>query len=312
LEQTAQPVPVAARPVRRRSSSWRRNRAYIVGLIPAATLLSLFFLAPALWAVRASFTNRALVGIDARYPRSVGLDNYRRLLDDPNFSTVLKNSVIFVFGSAIVGQFLLGLALALLIDHGEHRGYRMTSIAYGAVLLAWVNPTIIAGFLWVAMFDFYYGSLNMLLELFGFHHVSWLGTAPMASVIAVNIWRGTAFVMIIFMGALRTIPTQIYEAARVDGAGTWQRFWDHTLPNLRHVATLTLMSITISTFGTFLLIDTLTSGGPGIQTETIALFAYHTAFKTYEIGYGSTIAVVMLAINLIFALAYLRMARPRV
>jgi multiple sugar transport system permease protein len=312
VEQTAQPVPIPARRIRNRTSAWRRNRAYILGLVPAAALLSLFFVAPALWAVRASFTNRALVGIDARHPRSVGLDNYRRLLDDPKFSVVLKNSVIFVFGSALIGQFLLGLALALLIDHGEHRGYRMTSVAYGAVLLAWVNPTIIAGFLWVAMFDFYYGTLNMLLELVGIHRVSWLGTAPMASVIVVNIWRGTAFVMIIFMGALRTIPTQIYEAARVDGAGAWQRFWDHTLPNLRHVATLSLMSITISTFGTFLLIDTLTSGGPGIQTETIALFAYHTAFKTYEIGYGSTIAVVMLAINLLFALVYLRMARPRV
>src|SRR3954465_16047800 len=129
MEQTAQPVPIPAKRVRHRMSAWRRNRAYIVGLVPAAALLSLFFVAPALWAVRASFTNRALVGIDARHPRSVGLDNYRRLLDDPNFTVVLKNSIVFVFGSAIIGQFLLGLALALLIDHGEHRDYRMTSVA---------------------------------------------------------------------------------------------------------------------------------------------------------------------------------------
>lgn len=295
----------------RRRRAWRRNRAYLAGLSPAAILLALFFVTPAVWAIRASFTNRALTGIDARHPRAVGLDNYRRLFDDPDFVQVLKNSLVFVVGSALIGQFLLGLALALLIDHGEHRGYRMTPLVYGTVVLAWVNPTLIAGFLWVAMMDYYYGSLNKALGLLGFGPVSWFGTAPMLAVIVVNIWRGAAFVMLIFLGALRTIPTQIYEAARVDGAGAWQRFWDHTLPNLRQVATLTLLSITISTFGTFILIQTLTNGGPGIQTEVLALYAYHTAFRSYEIGYGSTIAVVMLGLNLLFALVYLRVARPR-
>ena len=104
----------------------------------------------------------------------------------------------------------------------------------------------------------------------------------MLSVIIVNIWGGTAFAMLIFLGALRTIPTQIQEAARVDGARAWQRFWDHTLPNLRAVAVLVLLSVTISTFGTFIMIQTLTNGGPGIQTETISLYAYHTAFRSYE------------------------------
>jgi multiple sugar transport system permease protein len=294
-----------------RALAWRRNRAYLAGLMPAAILLSLFFVAPAVWAGYASLTNRALTGIDAAHPRFVGLDNYRRLLSDPDFATVIRNSVIFVVGSALIGQFLLGLSLALLIDHGERVGHRLTSVVYGAVLLAWVNPTIVAGFLWVAMFDFYYGSLNMALGALGLSHVNWLGHAPMLSVILVNTWRGTAFVMLIVLGALRTIPTEIHEAARVDGAGPWQRFWDHTLPNLRHVATLTLLSITISTFGTFILIQTLTNGGPGIKTETIALYAYDAAFKTYEIGYGSTIAVVMLGLNAIFAVVYLRVARPR-
>ena len=297
---------------RRLLLSWRRNRAYFFGLAPAACLLALFFVAPAVWAVRASFTNRALLGLDARHPRWVGLDNYRRLFDDPDLAVVLKNSLVFVVGSALIGQFLLGLALALLLDYTETRGYRMTPVVYGTVLLAWVNPTLVAGFLWVAMFDFYYGSLNQLLEMLGFGPVSWLGTAPMLSVVIVNIWRGTAFVMIIFLGGLKTIPTQIYEAARVDGAGPWRRFWDHTLPNLRHIATLTMLSITISTLGAFILIDSLTGGGPGIQTEVISLYAYHTAFRSYEIGYGSTIAVFMLSINLIASIVYLRISRPKV
>jgi multiple sugar transport system permease protein len=296
----------------RRMIAWRRNRALLGGLVPAAGLLSLFFIAPAVWAIYYSFTNRALVGLDARYPRHVGWANYDRLIHSPAFTTVLKNSLVFVVGSAIIGQFILGLALAILLDHGDHRGYRATPFVYGTVLLAWVNPTIIAGFLWVAMFDFYYGSLNKTLAYFGFGGVSWLGTAPMLSLIIANTWRGAAFVMIIFQGALRTIPSQVYEAARMDGASAWQRFWDHTLPNLRQVAALVLLSITISTFGAFFLILTLTNGGPGTKTEVIALYAYHAAFQSHQLGYGSAIASVMLGLNLIFALIYLRDSRPKV
>lgn len=290
----------------------RRNSAYLGGLLPAAILLALFFVGPAIWALRSSFTNLALVGIDAAQPRFVGLDNYRRLLHDPDLLAVLQNSVVFVFGSAIIGQFGLGLALALLFDHAEHRGYKLPILAYGAVLLAWVNPTVIAGFLWVAMFDFYNGSLNVALKALGLPAVDWLGRYPMLAVIIANVWRGTAFAMMIFLGALKTIPTDIYEAARVDGAGAWRRFWDHTLPILRPIAALALMSLTISTFGAFLLIQTLTNGGPGFKTETASLYAYHTAFRTYEIGYGSTIATVLLALNLLFAGVYLRWSRPKV
>ena len=309
----SEPLAVTgAPPARHKSTVWRRNRAYVAGLTPVSALLILFFVGPAFWAIYASLTNRALVGAAAKTPRFVGLDNYRRLFSDPDLASVLLNSLAFVVGSAMIGQFALGLALALLLDHAEHRGYRLTPLVYGAALLAWVNPTVIAGFQWVAMFDFYYGSLNQVLNAFGLASVNWLGDYPMLSVIIVNVWRGTAFAMLIFLGALRTVPTHIYEAARVDGAGAARRFWDHTLPNLRHIAVLVLLSVTISTFGTFILIQTLTNGGPAGQTEVIALYAYNTAFRSYQIGYGSTIAVMMLIINFVFAALYLRSARPKV
>ncbi|MGI8405203.1 MAG: carbohydrate ABC transporter permease [Thermomicrobiales bacterium] len=296
----------------RRVSAWKRNRAYVLGLTPAAILLAVFFLAPAAWALYSSLTNRALVGIDAAHYRFIGLDNYRRLFADPDFFTVIKNSLIFVIGSAMIGQFILGLAMAVLIDFSEKRGYKIALLGYAAVLLAWVNPTVIAGFQWTAMFDFYYGTLNRALNAVGLPSVNWIGQYPMLSVIIVNIWRGTAFAMMIFMGALKTIPPYVYEAARIDGASGWQAFWDHTLPNLRHIMMIVMLSLTISTFGTFLLIQTLTNGGPGIQTEVIALFAYHTAFVGYEIGYGSAIALVMLVMNLVFGIFYIRVSRPKV
>jgi len=295
-----------------RRRSLGRNRLYLAGLTPAAFLLALFFVGPALWALASSFTNRALVGLDAANPRFVGLDNYIRLFSDPDFGRVILNSVVFVIGSAIIGQFVLGLLLALLLDHAQRRGFLATSLVYASVLLAWVNPTIIAGFLWVAMFDYYNGSLNSGLQLLGIGPVNWLGSGPMLAIVIANTWRGTAFVMLIFLGALRTIPTDIYEAARVDGAGPFRRFWDHTLPLLRPIAALTLLSVTIATFGTFILIQALTNGGPALQTEVIALYAYHEAFQNHAVGYGSTIAVVMLALNFAFAAVFLRWSRPSV
>jgi multiple sugar transport system permease protein len=294
---------------RRRGSA--RNRLYLAGLGPAAILLALFFVGPALWALGSSFTNRALVGLDAANPRFVGLGNYQHLFGDPDFAQVIINSVVFVIGSAIIGQFLLGLGLALLLDHAERRGFIAANAVYAVVLLAWVNPAIIAGFLWVAMFDYYNGSLNVALTQGGVGPVDWFGQAPMLAVIIVNTWRGTAFTMLIFLGALRTIPSDIYEAARVDGANALRRFWDHTLPLLRPIAALTLLSITMATFGTFIVIQTLTNGGPALQTEVIALYAFHTAFQAHEVGYGSAIAVVMLGLNLIFAVLFLRWSRAR-
>jgi multiple sugar transport system permease protein len=295
-----------------RRRSLGRNKLYLAGLTPAALLLALFFVGPALWALASSFTNRALVGLDAANPRFVGLDNYLRLFGDPDFGRVILNSVIFVIGSAVIGQFVLGLLLALLLDHAQRRGFLATSLVYASVLLAWVNPVIIAGFLWVAMFDYYNGSLNAGLHLLGISPVNWLGQGPMLAIIIANTWRGTAFVMLIFLGALRTIPSDIYEAARVDGAGAFRRFWDHTLPLLRPIAALTLLSVTIATFGTFILIQALTNGGPAFQTEVIALYAYDQAFQSHAVGYGSTIAVVMLTLNFAFAAVFLRWSRPRV
>ena len=302
-------MAVAARRGFARRQPLAGNGPYIVALLPALGLVALFFLGPALWAIYASFTNMALVGADAATPRFVGLSNYQQLFRDPDFLTVLRNSVAFVVGSAVIGQFVLGLVLALLLEHAEQRGFKGGNLVYAAVLLAWVDPTLIAGFLWAAMFDFYYGTLNVALKAVGLPPQPWLADNAMLAVIIANTWRGTAFTMLIFISGLKTIPAEIYEAARVDGANAWRRFWDHTLPNLKYIALLALLNITIATLGAFVLILGLTGGGPGIRTEVISLYAYHTAFQARQIGYGSAIAMIMLAINFLFAGIYLRVFR---
>jgi multiple sugar transport system permease protein len=287
------------------------NTPYVLATLPAAIILALFFLAPVLWAVYISLTDKALLRLDGGSTQFIGLDNYRALADIADFRKFVWNTVVFVAGSAVVGQTGLGLALALLLHHATGRGYRLSSLAYAAVLVAWISPPVFAGSVWGGIFEYRHGLLNTALGKVGLGPVDMLGQYPMLSVIIADVWRGTAFAMVIFLGALQTVPRTIYEAARVDGAGIWHRFWDQTLPSLRHVVALVLLTTTLVTMGSFLLILILTNGDPGYQTETIALFAFHRAFGQYEIGFGAAISVVMLAMNLLFAALYLRLARVK-
>jgi multiple sugar transport system permease protein len=276
-------------------------------VLPAAVILLLFFVVPAGWAVWTSFTDRALLGFGAMETHTVGLANYRRLWETPDFLKFVRNTVVWVIGTAVVGQTALGFALALLLQ--QARGSRLAPVAYGAVLAAWVTPPAFAATIWGAIYAYPHGTLNELLRAFGVDAVNPLWEWPMLSVIVAESWRGAAFPMVVFLGALQTIPTSLHEAAQVDGASAWRRFLDITLPLLGHITAIVLVMTTITAMGSFLLIQVLTNGDPGYQTETIALFAFHRAFGTYEIGFGAAISVVMLLLNLLFAAVYLRIAR---
>lgn len=248
----------------------------------------------------------ALIGKAARHLQFIGFQNYIRLFQDPSFSTSIVNSIWYVVGSAIIGQFLLGLALALLLEYTKSRGIRSGSAVYTTVMLAWLTPTLVIGFEWVAMYDYYYGTLNSFLDLLGIHKIHWLRDFPMLSVIIASVWQGTAFSMLVFISALRTIPLELYEAAKIDGASFWQSIRNITLPLIKNIAIVILLNITMITFGIFLLILTITSGGPGLKTTTLSLYTYQIAFQHYRIGYGCSISMVLLAINLIVGVFYLR------
>lgn len=292
-----------------RMGALRREAPRLAALTPAALLVAALFVLPAVWAIATSLTDRTLIGIGATDTRFIGLDNYRRLWNNPDFPKVVRNTVAFVAGSAVIGQTGLGLALALLLDHAKTQRTRLAPLAYAAVLVAWIIPPAMAGAIWGAIFEYRHGPLNNLLTAVGLPRVDMLADYPMLAVVIADAWRGTAFAMVILLGALQTVPGSIYEAACIDGANAWRRFRDHTLPLVSHLLVIVLLMTTIVTTGSFLLILILTNGDPGYQTETIALFAYHRAFGTYDIGFGSAIAVVMLVLNLLFAAVYLRVAR---
>ena len=159
-------------------------------MLPALILIVVFLVAPALWAIYISFTNQSLLGANVRNPQFIGFENYLRLFRDPEFWNSLKVSFIFVIGSALIGQFILGMLLAILL---RRKGFYGKSLVTGSVLLAWVIPEIVAAYAWASFLNTNFGTLNRVLEVFSLEPQRWLTDHALLSVIIANIWRGTAF-----------------------------------------------------------------------------------------------------------------------
>lgn len=298
--------PGPGKPHRPGAGRGRRNFLRVLPLVPAVLLLGLFLLGPVVWSVYGSFTNATLSGTGASNPKFIGLENYGALLSDPDFPNALMLTVAFLLASAVLGQNFLGLGLALLMARAPRT---IRSIAGTAVVAAWVLPEIVAAFACYAFFS-QDGTLNVLLGTVGVEGPNWLFTHPMLAVILANIWRGTAFSMMIYEAALNDVAPEITEAAIIDGAGGWKRLIYVTLPVIKNSISTNLMLITLQTLSVFTLIFVMTSGGPNQRSTTLPLFAYFEAFGLGKIGYGTAIATVMLLIGAVFSLAYIRILKP--
>ncbi|WP_248760298.1 carbohydrate ABC transporter permease [Pseudarthrobacter sp. SSS035] len=289
----------------RRRHSGLRRQARLLPVLPAVVLLLVFLAGPVLWAFHASFTNAALTGRNARSPGWIGFDNYARLLSDPMLPLSLGLTVLFVGGSAILGQNLLGLTLAVLM----RRARRTVAAVVGtAVVAAWVLPEIVAAFAAYAYFS-RDGTLNQLLGGLGVGQADWLYSFPMVAILLANIWRGTAFSMLVYRAALNDIPGEVTEAALMDGAGGWQRLAFITIPMIRGSIATNLMLITLQTLAVFTLIWVMTAGGPANASTTLPVLAYVEAFKFGDIGYGTAVASVLILIGVVFGAAYVRLLR---
>lgn len=277
-------------------------------LFPALALWGLFMVGPGLWGLWVSMTNVALTGPEARSPRFVGLNNYLQLLQDPLFYNSVKNSFIFVLGSAVLGQAGLGLLLAILTSERRRvwrwikpAGRLATTLCY----LGWIAPETVVGFSWIAFLS-YEGVLNQIVGTFGISPRYWLVQYAMPAIIVANTWWGTGWSMMLFKAALESIPREVEEAAEVDGAGGWARFRYITLPLLRGPFLANLTLITIWTYGVFGLVLMLTGGGPRHRTELMTIYAYLLGFRFFKLGYGMAVSAGILLITLGLALIYYR------
>jgi multiple sugar transport system permease protein len=272
-------------------------------LVPAVVLLLVFLAGPILYCIWSAFSDMALTGSSGS--RFVGLDNFVRAFTSAEFGQSLLYTVFFTVVSAIIGQNVLGMALALLMRAGNRV---VRAIVSAIVIGAWVLPEVVAGYIWVAFFGVD-GSLNHFLGSLGLSPQDLLFSTPILAVSIANIWRGTAFSMLVYSAALSEVPKEIEEAAVVDGASTWRKLISVILPMVRRSIATNLMLITLQTLSVFGLIWTMTKGGPSNKSETLPLFAYQQAFQFSQLGYGTALALILLFIGGIFSLVYLRTLR---
>ena len=278
-------------------------------LLPSVLLLGAFVVYPALYSIYLSLTNEALVGPAALHPRFVGTRNFERLFGDAKFWHSLLVTFGFVVGSAVIGQFVLGLIAAVLL----RRPLRLRAILNAIILLPNAVPEVVAGFMWVSMLaGGEHATVNRILGAFGIPPQELLQSFPLTMIVLVNTWRGIAFAMILLTSGLSAISEEVYEAARVDGASSRQIFWKITLPLIMPTIFLYMLVSTVTTISIFGLIYALTRGGPGEATEIIGIYIYDQSFSAYQLGYGAAVAVVTLSISLLIGVFYVRALKVEV
>ncbi|ROP58913.1 carbohydrate ABC transporter membrane protein 1 (CUT1 family) [Curtobacterium sp. PhB130] len=299
-KRTDPPVPRKRRPL--------RNMGRAVPLLPAVVLLVIFLLGPVISSFYGSFTNSALTGAGAANQEFIGFKNYVDLFQDKDFPKSVVLTLVFLIASAVVGQNVVGLGLALLMRNANRviRGLVGTF-----VVAAWVLPEIVAAFAAYAFFNDK-GTLNSFLGLIGISGPNWLYALPMLSIIMANIWRGTAFSMLVYSAAVQEVPEEITESAEVDGATGWQRLVYITLPVIRRSISTNLMLTTLQTLSVFTLIYVMTAGGPGTDSSTLPILAYQEAFKFSQLGFGTAIATILLVVGALFSIVYIRALKPEV
>lgn len=299
-EARREPSPPSAR------SSWRQSPW--LWLLPLAVVLVLVLAYPLVEIIRLSFTDASLVSGE---PYEVTAGSYRSLVRGSDFRHTLSITFVFVLFSTVF-QLLLGLSAALVVNGAQRRGLRGTVVTRTIVMTAWAVPGVIIGIIWSLLYqESNSGILNYGLSLVGFSgqlpFLSDPGLA-LASVTVANVWRGTALSMILCYAGLKTIPDDVYEAARVDGANSGQTLMRVTLPMMAPILLTNLVLVVVETFNTFDMVISLTGGGPGNATEVLALGVYDQIFRQLNVGRGAAMAVVLLVINAVMIGVYLRLA----
>jgi multiple sugar transport system permease protein len=288
-------------------------------LTPAFLLIMIFIAYPFVLGIWMSLTDK-LVGTPGEF---IGLGNYERLFASDIFWTAFGNTLFFTT-MATIFKAALGMWLAVLLN----RKFKFARITRAGILLPFIVPTVLSTLAWLWMFDATFSVFNWVLRwlyqmevsLFGlvikenwgfFRGPLWLGDGnwAMFSVILVNVWRGLPFFAISFLAGLQTIPPELYDAADIDGATGWKKFWHVTLPMIKPVAIVVVVFSIVITFADFQLVYILTRGGPNNETHLLATLAYQLGMGSGNIGQGAAVALFMLpilALVIVFQLWYLK------
>ena len=299
----------ATRRVRRRRGNPGASR--IAGwafLAPLVAYLLVFYLYPMYRNLDLSLRDYTVYSFVHGGAPFVGLGNYTQVFHDPTFATALINTLLFTFIS-LAFQFAIGMALAVFFA----QNFRLSATLRALFLVPWLLPLIVSASTWALMLDSGPGIVNYALHFVGLGPVNWL-TSPhwsLPSVIIANIWIGIPFNLVLLYSGLQAIPTHLYEAAALDGAGAWQRFWRITFPLLRPVSAITLMLGLVYTLKVFDIIWIMTRGGPVDSSSTFATWSYQLGFGNLlpAFGPGAAVGNLLVVMALIAGLVYIRVQR---
>ena len=278
-------------------------------MLPTIVLLGLFIAYPFVKGIELSVTDTT-VGVPGKF---VGLGNFKKIWTDDIFHIAVWNTCLYTFVTTIL-KLALGLWLALLLN----RNFKGKAFMRAFILLPFIIPTVLSTFAWKWMFDPTFSVLNWLLFHVGIIHsrINWLGdpTLAMVSVIIVNVWRGVPFYAISLLAGLQTISPELNEAAAIDGARPWKRFWYITWPLLLPVTMVVMLFSVIQTFADFQLVYVLTGGGPANATQLFATYAYQIGIGTGLLSEGAAISLAMfpfLFLIVVVQLLYIRRVETR-
>lgn len=290
----------AAGGVRRRRGSLHRYRLAPFILIAAnLVLFALFFVWPGAIGFAYSFTDYTGIGT----PDFVGLSNYTELFADSGFYSALTRTFFYALMQVPL-SYVLALGIASLLVSKFARGRSVARIVF---FIPWLISPIVTGVVWRWMFGENFGFVNFVLQSLGGGPVPWQSNADISLMVVVfaGAWAGTAFNMLLFIAAIKNVPQAYYEAAELDGAGSWQRFRHITLPSIAPTSFIVILLSTIGAIKEFAMIQALNNGGPGTENNLLVQYIYRTGFQNGQIGYASAASMVLMAILMVIALVQL-------
>ncbi len=266
-------------------------------VLPSFLLILVFSIIPIVLTVLLSFTKYNMI----QQPEWIGLRNYGYLLSDPFVAASVKNTLLFTL-LVVPLQTVLALLIAEVL-HAKFQG-RFSRFVRGSLFVPVISSTILIGTVWSILLMTDGGMVNTLLDGLSIPKVNWLGTTQTAlvSVALITVWKNIGYFLVLYYAGILNIPASLYEAANVDGASAWYRFWHITVPLLRPITVLVVTLGTIWAFQVFDLVYTMTGGGPGRSTVTLVLTIYRSAFKDLSMGYASAISVLFLCLIMVITM----------
>lgn len=286
------------------SRMWRERSAYLF-IAPGFIIFAIFTVIALIFAFYLTFHEWSIISPTKPF---VGLDNYREILKDPDFRTSVFNTAYFTLGSVPLSM-AIGLFLALLLN----QPIRFVGLFRTMYFLPVVTPFVVTAILWKWLYNGEFGLFNYYL--LKTHLIDqpllWLSSQNLAmpAVILMSIWSGVGFSMVIYLAGLQAIPEELYESAKLDGAGPLQRLWYITVPMLAPTSLFLLVIGVISSMQIFTQIYIMTSGGPVNKTTTVVYYIYEWIFKFYDLGYASTVSMGLFVLLLGMTVLQLRLYR---